>query len=1066
MGCKKLLLTFIVLLSVCYSFAQVTTSAVTGLVKDAKGEGLIGATVKAVHVPTGTVYGTTTQEGGRYTIPNMKVGGPYTITITYVGYQEQKVNDLYLSLGAPLSQNVKLEDGSKSLSEVTITGQRNSIISSNRSGTATNISQRQLTELPTVGRSLQDFARLTPQAVSTNNSSNGNPMGISFAGQSNKFNSFTVDGANANDAFGLTATGTNGGQANVNAVPLESVQEVQVVLSPYDVTQSNFTGGGINAVTKSGTNKFHGSAYFLNQNENFIGEQVQSKVKYPKYNNTTWGASLGGPIIKNKLFFFANVERNDTKTPLPFNPADPASGSKFSLDQLKTIRDFVVTNYGYDPGSYTDIESKSYATSVFARIDYNISDKHKLTVRHSYVDGSLYNISRSNATTMTFGNSGYYMLSTTNSSVVELNSNFSATTSNVLRVTYNRIRDRRSTSAFPSVYIQDGGLNYNLGAEGSSPRNSLGQDNFTIVDNFTITKKKHTLTFGTDNQFFNTNNVFLQYYYGYYTYRSIAGFTANSAAPGAYQVNYSNKGANDDAASKIHAGQFSIYGQDVWDINDRFRLTYGLRVDLPVFFNKPDANSAFNSSDIAAKYNLQNTNVPKSRLMWAPRVAFNYDVNGDGTTQLRGGVGLFTGRVPLVWISNAYAATGVASTRFSGTPADLRFNYNAADAHLGAYIPTTSSTAPTEIDVTDKNFKYPQVLRGNLAVDQKLPWWGLIGTIEALYTKTLNNINYQNLNVGAQAGNVTLGNTTRPWYNFTRANTSYTDVIYLTNTSKGYAYNFTAQIQKPLEHGWSGSIAYTYGASYSLNDGTSSTAMSNWRFAYNVNGLNSLDLARANYDPGHRIIAYASKTFRYAKNRMSTTVGLVYSGYTGQRYSLLYNNNINGDDASNKTNAAGLTYLPTDASQFAPLQLKNADGTNGALLTPEQQLADFQAFAADNKYLQNNLGKVTERNGARMPWENHFDLKIAQSFILKNTHRIEVGFDVLNVANLLNREWGWSYYLSNQSVNLFQVASQTNNPTFNFNKNLMNNIDGHLRPYTVSDYLSRWRGQLSVRYAF
>ncbi|WPQ66126.1 carboxypeptidase regulatory-like domain-containing protein [Chitinophaga sancti] len=1060
MGCKKLLLTFIVLFSVCYSFAQVTTSAVTGLVKDAKGEGLIGATVKAIHVPTGTVYGTTTQEGGRYTIPNMRVGGPYTITITYVGYQEQNIKDLYLSLGTALTQNVKLEDGSKSLNEVTITGQKSSIISSNRTGTQTNISQRQLTELPTVGRSIQDFARLTPQAVATYSSSNGSPLGISFAGQSNKFNSFTVDGANANDAFGLTATGTNGGQANVNAVPLESVQEVQIVLSPYDITQSNFTGGGINAVTKSGTNQFHGSAYFLNQNQSFVGENVQSKTKYPTYNNTTWGASLGGPIIKNKLFFFVNAERNDTKTPLGYNPADAGSGSKFSTARLDSIRTYVKDTYGFDPGSYTDINSESYATSVFARIDWNISEKHKLTFRHSYVDGSLYNISRS-ATTMTFANSGYYMLSTTNSTVAELNSSFNATTSNVLRVTYNRIRDRRSTVEFPSVYITEGGLNYNLGADYSSPRNSLNQDNFTIVDNLTIQKKKHTITVGTDNQFFNTSNVFLQYYYGYYTYRNLNTFLNNSAAPTTYAVGYSNKGGNDLAPGKIRAGQFSLYGQDIWDINDRFRLTYGLRIDLPVFFNKPDANTGFNASDIATTYGIKNNTIPKTRLMWAPRVAFNWDVNGDGTTQLRGGAGLFTGRVPLVWISNAYSKTGVAFTSFSGTPpSTVRFNYDPADTHLGAYIPTTAA-APTEIDVTDKNFKYPQVLRGNLAIDQKLPWWGLIGTIEALYTKTLNNILYKNLNVGPQTGQVTLGNTTRPWYNFARANSSYTDVIYLTNTSKGYSYNLTAQIQKPMDHGWSGSLAYTYGASYSMNDGTSSTAYSSWRFAYNVNGMNNLSLARANFDPGHRVVANASKTFRYAKGHLSTTIGLVYQGYTGQRYSVMFNNNITGDDASGKTGTNSLAYLPTDASQFSTLTL-----SDGTVVTPAQQLADFQAFAANNKYLSSHMGQNTERNGLRMPWESHFDLKLAQDFILKNTHRIEVGFDILNVANLLNRNWGWSYYLSNQSVSLFTVTSQSTTPTYTFNKNLMNNINGTLRPYTVNDYLSRWRGQLSVRYNF
>jgi hypothetical protein len=1064
MGFKKLLLTFIVLLSVCYSFAQVTTSGVTGVIKDDKGQGLIGATVKAVHVPTGTVYGTTTQESGRYTIPNMRVGGPYTITVTYVGYETSTYKDLYLSLGSPLTQNGKLSDQSKSLSEVTITGTRNGIISSQRNGTTTNISQRQLVELPSVTRSIQDFARLTPQAVPTYSNTDGSPLGISFAGQSNKFNQFTVDGANANDVFGLSATGTNGGQTGANAVPLESIQEVQIVLSPYDVTQSGFTGGGINAVTKSGTNDFHGSAYFINQNEGIIGKSVQSQVKYNDYKNTTWGASLGGAIVKNKLFFFVNAERNDVATPLAFNPAEAGSGSKFNIARLDSIRTYV-KSLGYDPGSYTDITKKQYATSVFARLDWNISDKHKLTIRHSYVDGSNYVISRS-ATSMTFGNDGYYILNKTNSSVIELNSNFSNTTSNVLRLTYNRIRDRREASLFPSVNMTENSLTYNLGAEPSSARNSLGQDNFTLVDNYTIIKSKHTITFGTDNQFFNTNNVFLQYYYGNYSYRSVPAFLLNNAPPTTYGISYSTKGGDDTAPGKIHAAQFSVYGQDVWDLKENFRLTYGLRIDLPVFFNKPDENAAFNASTIATTNNVNNTNIPKTRLLFAPRVGFNWDVKGDGTTQLRGGVGLFTGRVPLVWISNSYSNTGVAFIKYSGNPlpANPNFNYNKNDVHLGAYIPPTG--AATEIDVTSKNFKYPQVFRTNLAIDQKLPWWGLIGSFEALFTKTINNINYRDLNVGPQVGTTKIGNETRPWYNFQRADATYTNVIYMDNTSKGYAYNLTFQIQKPLYKGWTGSLAYTYGESYAVNDGTSSTAYSNWRFVYNTNGLNSVnDATHANFDPGHRIVGFASKTFRYAHNHLATTIGVVYSGFTGQRYSYVYNNNINGDDVSGKTGAAGLLYAPTDASQFSTLTYK--DGTGATVtVTPDQQLADFKAFSADNKYLANNAGKNTERNGARMPWESHFDVKIAQDFYMYKTHKLTVSFDILNAANLLNHNWGWSYYLPNQSVSLFSVTSQTSTPTFTFDKTKMNNINGILRPYTVNDYLSRWRGQLSIRYSF
>jgi hypothetical protein len=419
----------------------------------------------------------------------------------------------------------------------------------------------------------------------------------------------------------------------------------------------------------------------------------------------------------------------------------------------------------------------------------------------------------------------------------------------------------------------------------------------------------------------------------------------------------------------------------------------------------------------------------------------------------------------LVWISNAYSNTGVAFIKSSATPAaDLRFNYDPNDVHKGAYIPPTG--APTEIDVTAKDFKYPQVLRANLAIDQKLPWWGLIGSIEGIYTKTYNNINYRDLNVGAQAGTVAVGNETRPWYNFQRLNATYTNVIYLDNTNKGYAYNMTLQIQKPLTKGFTGSIAYTYGESYSVNDGTSSTAYSNWRFAYNQNGLNSVsDAAHANYDPGHRIVGFASKTFKYAHNRLATTIGLVYSGYTGQRFSYLYNYNITGDDVSGKTGSASLLYVPTDASQFVAFTYKDAAGAT-VTVTPDQQLQDFKDFSANNKYLANNAGKSTERNGARMPWESHFDLKIAQDFYIYKGHKLQVGFDILNAANLLNHNWGWSYYLSNQSVPLFSVVSQTQTPTFTFDKTKMNSINGILRPYTVNDYISRWRGQLSIRYGF
>ncbi|NCD71769.1 TonB-dependent receptor [Mucilaginibacter agri] len=1065
---KHLLLSIVFLLSTLFTFAQVTTGSFTGTIKDSKGLPLPGATVIATHVPTGTNYSTVSRGNGDFTIPNVKAGGPYTVKISFIGFASRSFTDLNASLGTPTKVEVTLLDEGKTLAEVNVTGaKKGSVISAERRGPSTNISSREIQSLPTVTRSVQDFARLTPQAVSINSNSDGSALGIQFAGQSNKYNQFTVDGAMSNDVFGLAGSGTNGGQAGANPIPIESIQELQIVLAPYDVTQGGFTGGGINAVTKSGTNTLHGSAYGYYQNQDFVGKSVSTDLKYQNFKNKTYGFSLGGPIIKNKLFFFGNYERIDNTTPLANDPAEAGSGSKFDPAVLQQLRTFVQQKYNFDIGdSYGTINKNQGSHYAFGRLDWNINDKNKLTVRHSYTDGDNFVISRS-PTTINFTSNGYTFKTKNNSTVAELNSSFGNGSSNVLRLTYTATRDKRATSDFPLVYIQDNGLNYNFGGDGSSVRNSLNQDSWTLTDNYTIYKNKHTITLGTDNLLYKSNNVFIQYYYGYYNkYTSIAQFESGTAAPANYSAYYSNAGGNDNANQILKAAQLAVYGQDVWSISDKFKLTYGLRIDMPVFINSPAENTAFNATAIAQQYGVKTNEAPKSTPLFAPRVGFNWDVNGDGSTQLRGGAGIFTGRVPFVWISNQYGGTGVTITKFSSSAttnpstANIHFNYDPNDPHLGAQL--GASNAPSEIDLTDKNFKFTQTVRGNIAIDQKLPFWGLIGTLEGIYTKKINDINYQNLNLTATPGTVTLGNTTRPFYNFTRANNNYTDVIYMTNTSKGYAYNLTAQIQKPISNGWAGSIAYTYGHSTSVNDGTSSTAISNWRFAYNTNGLNNLDVSRSNYDPGSRIVGYISKRFAYLHNKMATTVGLVYIGQSGQTLSYLYANNITGDDVSSKSSSANLVYLPTTVAQaqFAPLKV----GTT--TLTADQQFADYMAFVDQNPYLKKHLGQNVERNGDRMPWENHVDLKIQQDFRVYKTHTLSVTFDAMNIGNLLNKDWGNSYYAANQSVSLFTVVTQTATPTFNFDKTKFNTVDGKLRPYFYNDYLSRWRGQLSVRYSF
>ena len=1067
--------------------AQVTSTSISGRITDLKGETLPGATIKALHEPTGTVYSTISSESGQYTLPNLRVGGPYKLTITFIGLVTKEISDVTTTLGSPLSINIALEDASETLSEVVVTGGKGSLISTSRNGTSMFISPRLMQSAPTINRSVSDFARLTPQA-------NTAGSGVSFGGQNNRYNQFTIDGANATDGFGLGSTGTNGGQAGVNPISIETIQEMQIVLSPYDVTQGGFTGGGINAVTKSGANAFHGSVYGQMQNEGFVGKSpayndVVTRNKYPDFNNKTYGASLSGPIIKNKLFFFINAEKFVKSTPLAFDPTISGSGSFANADTLRALRNFITETYGYDPGGYGAINNENKSTSLFARLDWNINEKNTLTLRHNYVDGSN-DIRSRTANSVVFENAGYKFLSKSNSTVLELNSSFSSNASNVLRFTYNTIRDKRESNFFPSLTINNYDaatqrtITYNLGSDASSQVNGLNQDIFTITDNFTLYKGKHTLTFGTNNEFFSSENLFLQNFYGTYLYgasnntnaTNIANFRANRGLTN-YSVGYSTSAdPNDKAQADLSAAQFSVYGQDVWSMKPNFKLTYGLRVDLPVFFKKPAENAAFSADPTFTSFDVSTSQMPKATPLFSPRVGFNWDVKNDATTQIRGGAGLFTGRVPFVWISNQMSNTGVTNLGYTtAAAADLAkipFKFDPADAHAGAYIPATASKPISVINVIDKNFKFPQVFRANLAVDQKLGIWGLIGSLEGIFTKTVNNANYRNINISENGeGTVKLGPTTRPLWT-KRTSTGYSDVLLLTNTSKGYSYSGTAQIQKPYSRGWSGSVAYTYGRSTSITDLTSSVAFSNWRFAYATNGLNHLDIANSNFDLGSRIVGSISKEFKYAKN-LATNFTLIYIGQSGQRFSYVYSRTITGDDIQGSASGAGntLVYLPTSQADGNFVDIRN-----GA--TASQQWADFQAFTKANKSLSENMGTNSKRNDARTPFEHHFDFRISQDFIL-GKNKLQVFYDILNVGNFINKTWGRAYTVANQSVTLLTVVNSgaqtqdgkaitatTANPALQFNVNNFTDIKGTRRPYAVSDFSSRWQSQIGVRYSF
>ena len=1065
---RKTIQLLVIMLVPVFAMAQVTTSAIEGTVTSEKGTSLEGATIKAVHNPSGTVYSTFSRSGGNFTIPNMRVGGPYTISVSFVGYQSSKYENVFLDLGQPTKLTPVLIDSTTNLADVSVIAQKNSLISKNLTGTSIAVSQQEMTMLPTISRNINDFARLSPIAQVRSSSSDGSPTGISFGGQSTRYNQFTIDGANATDVFGLSSNGTNGGQAGINPIPFDAIEQLQVILAPYDVTQGGFTGGGMNAVTRSGTNDLHGSAYGFFQNQGLVGKSIDTREPYGKFSNWQYGARLGGAIIKDKLFYFVNYEGLSRSQPVANQPGSGSSNlGDEEITAAQELSKYLISKYNYNPGAINGLNQTRKSNSVFARIDWNINDKNKLMIRHNYVNGNNYSISDASSS-MSFGNNGYTFRSKTNSTVIELNSNFASGLSNVLRLTYTSVNDKRDVgNPFPSVSITDNGATYKFGNEYSSHANSLDQHIATLTDNLNIYKGDHTLTVGTDNQFYTTKNIFLQGLYGDYRYNSLEDFYNNENME-QYQTTYSTDEKEPYAPASVKMGQFGLYVQDAWKIQSNFKLTYGLRADLPVYFNKPIANAAFNSSDIAKEFNVQNNQPPKSKILLSPRVGFNWDVFNDSKTQIRGGAGLFTGRVPMVWVSNQYSNTGIATIKYKANSGEIVSNGITFDPK-NPYRGSSTSTTATEIDLTDRNFVAPRTLRANIALDQRLPW-GLILTVEGVYTKIIKDIMYQDLNLLPADSTIELGNgITRPFYGSARRTDKFTNILYLTNTNKGHAYNAYIRLKKEFSRGWMGSVSYSIGHSYGLSDGTSSTALSNYRYTYNINGLNNLDVARNNTDQGSRVSLMIGKQFTYGI--FTTNLGLFYNGQSGQTLSYVVYGDLNGDDGSVSTKkstsgGADLMYIPTTAGDFQAFK------RNGENVTPEQQLSDWNAYLASSSYLSSNKGKNLKRNGTRLPWENHVDFKFSEDIQVAPTHKITLSVDIFNVGNLINKNWGKAYYAGNQELTPLTLAGYKSTadpkvfkPVYNFNSNFGANRYTK-EPWAYSDYLSRWSMQVGLRYTF
>lgn len=1022
-----------------------TTSSMTGTVTDDTGAGLPGATVVAIHGPTGTRYGTTSLVDGRFSISNMRVGGPYTVETSFIGFQPQRQENITLRLGEPQVLNVRLSQGGTELQEVRVSGVRDPILNAERTGASTNISREQLENLPTLSRSLQDFTRLTPQA-------NGN----SFGGTSNRFNNITIDGAVNNDVFGISSSGTPGGQAGTQPISLDAIQEIQVVLAPYDITFGNFTGGGVNAVTRSGTNEFQGSVYTFIKNENLVGKSPLTDAKFATFTDNQYGFRLGGPILQNKLFFFVNGEMGRRKAPLTNNAGEP--GSAISLATAQQIRQHTLDTYGYDVGGFGPIDLERNNDKLFGRLDWNISDKHQLTLRQNYIDATDDNLSRSGSN-FSFGNNAYQFKSKQNISVMELRSNFSPAVSNNLILGYSRIREQRQTAGtpFPQIQILNlEGVSANsafFGSERSSFANELDQDIFEVTNNVRYTRGVHTFTLGTHNEFFKFRNLFINNLVGRWDFNSLADYLDNE--PARARITYSLIPGEDQPATEFKAAQLGFYVQDELEVFTGFRLTVGLRADIPVLPDKP----LFNQGVSTTFPGVRTDQTPSGQVLWAPRAGFNYDVTGDRSLQLRGGAGIFTGRVPFVWLSNQFVNSGLVLGTIDVRGAAINGG-NGFEPDISRQRNVGGPVATTEINAVDKNFRIPQIARFNLAGDLQLAE-GLVGTLEGIYTKTLNNIVYRDINLLPATTTINPvysgGADTRPLYNSGNAgkvSPAYTNVIFLDNSSEGYSYNLTAQLQKTFTFGLNGSFAYTYGRAEDVNSGTSSTALSNWEFNQIVENPNDPPLATAYYETRHRLVGSLNYKVAYGPDdAFSTGISLFYSGFSGTPFTYLYNGDLNGDGRFNND----LLFVPASLEQINLQDIRNNVGV--VMRTRDEQWQALDAFIANDPYLSERRGQYAERNGARSPWEHRFDVRLMQDLgkvIGKYRNALQLTFDVSNVGNLISKDWGRNYFISNNAVTLI---TRTSSNGFNFNRS---NPEG----WDISDLGSRWQAQFGIRYLF
>ncbi len=1001
--------------------AQVTTGSIAGNVTAADGSALPGVTVEAIHVPTGTRYDTVSGSEGRYTIANVRVGGPYTISANLDGFKPTTVNNIQVALGTTADVDLKLALAAVT-EAITVTATVDPIINPDHTGSTSSVSTEQIQTLPTVNRQLQDFARTNPYFTT---SLTGDGTFMFVAGRNNRYNTVQIDGAVNNDLFGLSSSGTPGGGSGTQPVSLDAIQQIQLVVSPYDVRHSGFTGGGVNAVTRSGTNDFEGSVFGTKRDPSFVGKGI-TNTKITEFEQSQYGGRLGGPIIKDRLFFFVSAETNKRDDPNGTS-ADGSTGVNYTgTPSAADVANFLKTTFNYESGSLGDLVYRTKSDLYFGRLDANIASKHNLTLRHNYVKAQNVNGPSSYPATRTttrfyYPNNVYLFPSETNSTVMQVNSVFGANAFNEARVGYQTIREHRETpgSIFPTIEIGGTGEragSLQTGIERFSGANALNQDITEITDDFTWTHGDHTIVLGTHNEMFEFSNLFISDFYGYYYFPTLAALQAR--APTIYRIGFAT-GSDPRRPTEFKAAQYSLYASDQWHMANGVTLTFGLRADKPRFNTVPTFNPA-----VQTALGYSTAEAPSETVTWEPRLGFNWAIPGGGKQQLRGGVGVFQGRTPFVWISNNYGNTGVefinrGCVQAAGQPVPACMPAFNPDPNTQSRLEGVAG-ATQDIALSDPDFRFPRVLRTTLGYDRDL-FFGIRGTVELLYSKTQKDVFYLNVNKARAATNSPLDG--RPTY--ASISTAFGNALFLTNTDKGNEFTQTLQLSKNFRN-LTLQGNYAHQRARSVGDWTSSTAGSNWQFGYvNKGDIFSDELSRTQFEIEHRF--NISATYNFNTGAFSHGFGAYYVAQSGQPYSLLLGGDPNRDGSASND----LLFVPSNGIILCRSTANAAPNATAPCRTNTATQAPLDSALFTN-FLQSvglnaSSGEILDRNVLRQPWTRrldlHYDLGLPQMF----GAQVRIELDILNALNIFDKEYGVQRFVANSTY--IPVAFSGMDPT-------------------------------------